>query len=189
MSERSERVGRRRERRRLGACGSRSTRATTATTPQDPPRAVAPERSTVNHPGQGGAAHGRVRQRRRRRRRTSPTASHVGGRTLTSSYTGQLRCGSVGAGGSYGGVVVARSAATPTASAASAARRSVGHGAHCARSRAVPPPDKHRLRSTVLLCCSGSRSPAAVAPLLVTSPYAPSSLRGRARSRFHNWIR
>ncbi len=48
----------------------------------------------------------------------------------------------------------------------------------------------HRLRSTVLLCCCGSRSPAAVASRTgVASPYAPSSLRGRARSQFHDWRR
>ena len=105
MSERSERVGRSRERRRRRPRDSRSTRATTATTPQDPPRAADPERRPVHHPARGGAAHDRGRLRR-------PSA---GGRTLTSSYTGRLRCGIVGAGGSYGGVVVARSAATPVA--------------------------------------------------------------------------
>ena len=78
----------------------------------------------------------------------------------------------------------------PSLTAASAARRSGGQRAHCARSTAIPPPDEEtRLRqhgTAVLLRLSLAAS-SRFAPS--TSPSAPSSLRGRARSQFHDWLR
>ena len=181
MSERSERVGRRRERRRRRPGGRRSTRATTATTPEDPPRAADPGRRPVNAPGRGGAAHGRGRQRHRP---LAPGPRRL--RTPASSGAGL----SAPAGPPEGWLWLAPRR-RPTPDRRSAARRSGGQRAHCARSRATPPPSitapQHITAVLLRSRRAGSRSLRGNdhgrqtkdrgASLPVTKPSAPSSLR------------
>ena len=87
-------------------------------------------------------------------------ASQVGGPTPTFSYTGCLRCWSDVGGGSYGGVVVARSAAT-TDARPNVRGASLGRPTRSLRSLKGYPSSVHdHLRGTVLLCRCGSRSAA-----------------------------
>ena len=126
-------------------------------------------------------------------RRGSAGGSAIGGWAVGGSAG--LRCWIDVGGGSIGGVVVGRFAATSAADGGRCgAPLPVAQNAslvpRCAR-RATPPSDMETASdSTILLCCSGSRSPALFCFMSShQSPYAPSSLRGRARSRFHNWLR
>jgi hypothetical protein len=69
--------------------------------------------------------------------------------------------------------------------------RDGGQRAHCARSTATPPPSKETASDgTVLLCRSGSRSPAAVASLLFDKPLRSFVAAGQGSAHSpHNWRR
>ena len=222
MSERSERVGRPSDAPPTPALAAGVRRGASHNHPSGGPAGPdrlrsgasrGTRRSGCGGPGQGGSAgadpdrasDGEDRRpesfaaRHRSARRIRPGASAPSVRSAVSAASQTLAAGPTrGASRSL--------APTTTPGAASAARAPCGQGASLLRRCAQVLPLSGRgtaSDSTILLCCSGSRSPAAVAPLQrswapdrgprrvapVDKPSAPSSLRAGLAHIFHNWRR
>ena len=139
-----------------------------------------PLRSTRRRPtdSQRRQPEVRTRQSAAARPRTSPTpwkqrrAGSAEGRVRLGARSVVLRCQTVVGGGSYGRVPVVAREDGPPRRPWSAALTTAANASHRARSRAPPLLRTWETASdgTVLLCRSGSRSPAAVAALLIHKP-------------------
>ena len=196
-----------RRRRPLWRPASAAERATT-TPPEDPPAPTnsAAETAEVRR-GQGeavGAQGGSVAADRPtevdadRRWRTIVTASSRGRSGVGRRIHPDLQISGAPLLDRRGRRVLRRGASrslapTTTARAASAARAPCGHGASLLR-RCAQGPYPSSVQgtasdSTVLLCCSGSRSPAAVASLLFGQAYAHFAFGAGLAHIFHNWRR